>query len=80
MCKCFTYTSDNPQGDSNKKDIINFKIDKVIKELNDSLNCDNLKNQAIKVILLLVLMKTRVTAPVIPTLYMTMTLLRIQLI
>ena len=48
VCKCFTYTSDNPQGDSNKKDIINFKIDKVIKELNDSLNSDNLKNQAIK--------------------------------
>ena len=48
MCKCFTNTSDNPQGDSNKMDIINFNIDKVIEELNDSLNCDNFKNQAIK--------------------------------
>ena len=48
MCKCFTNTSDNPQGDSNKKDTIDFNIDKVIKELNDSLDCDNLNNQAIK--------------------------------
>ena len=56
LCKCFTNTSNNPQGDSNKKDIIDFflivvviysNIDKVIKELNDSLNYDNLKNQAI---------------------------------
>ena len=48
LCKCFTNISNNPQGDSNKKDKIDFNIDKVIKELNDSLNCDNLKNQAIK--------------------------------
>ena len=48
LCKGFTNTFDNPQGDSSKKDIVDFNIDKVIKELNDSLNCDNLKNQAIK--------------------------------
>ena len=45
---CFTNTFDNHQRDSYKKDIIDFNIDKVIKELNDSLNCDNLKNQATK--------------------------------
>ena len=48
FCKCFTKTFDNPQGDSNKRDIIDFNIDKVIRELNDSLNCHNSKNQAIK--------------------------------
>ena len=44
----FTKTSDNHQGDSNKKDIIDFNINEVIKELNDSLNCDYSKNQAVK--------------------------------
>ena len=47
-CKCFKNTSGNHEGDSNRKDITDFNIDKVIKELNDSLNCDNSKNQAIK--------------------------------
>ena len=41
-CRSFINTSDNPQGDINQRDIINFNIDKVIKELKDSLNCDNL--------------------------------------
>ena len=40
--RSFINTSDNPQGDINQRDIINFNIDKVIKELKDSLNCDNL--------------------------------------
>ena len=41
-CRSFINISDNPQGDINQRDIINFNIDKVIKELKDSLNCDNL--------------------------------------
>ena len=32
----------------NKKDITDFNMDKVIKELNDQLDCDNSKNQGVK--------------------------------
>ena len=39
-CRSFINTSDNPQGDINQSDIIDFNIDKVIKELKDSLNCN----------------------------------------
>ena len=31
MCKCFTSTSDNPQENSNKQGIIDFNIDKVVR-------------------------------------------------
>lgn len=77
---CFTNKSEDLQGDSNKKDIIDFNMDKVIKELNDSLIVMTRKIKQLKEILLLVLIQTRITSIVIPKLYITTTSLRIQLI
>ena len=77
---CFTSKSEDLQGDSNKKDIIDFNMDKVIKELNDSLIVMTRKIKQLKEILLLVLIQTRITSIVIPKLYITTTSLRIQLI
>ena len=55
-------------------------MEKVLKELSDSRDYDNSKIKQLKEILMLVLMQTRIASTVTLTLYITMTLLRIQLI